>query len=89
MTHPNHPPAGWYRVVVVLNGVPTNLEHNLGGHRAFDLVEEARTHGLESFWVSQASKHPFTCANTCPQRAAGLRNWRRQHPGKLAEPRVK
>jgi hypothetical protein len=88
MPHQRHPPAGWYRVVVVLNGFVTNVQHNLGGRRAFELAEEARARGLDAFWVRQAGKHPFTCANTCPQCTAGLQNWRRGPQGIVDKPRV-
>ena len=56
MPHEKHPPKSWYRVVVLLKREWTNVDHNLGGRRAFELVQQWREASYMAHYVNLARK---------------------------------
>ena len=78
MPHEKHPPKGWYRVVVLLKREWTNVDHNLGGRRAFELVQQWREAGYMAHYVNQGCEHAASAANTCPDCAWSLVRWKQR-----------
>ena len=78
MPHEKHPPKSWYRVVVLLKREWTNVDHNLGGRRAFELVQQWREAGYMAHYVNQGCEHAASAANTCPDCAWSLVRWKQR-----------